>query len=218
SWDSVIRAHAARALRAAAAHRKRIAPPPDDPVGRAIVHATALWNEGLFFEVHEVLEAVWQRESGDRRQALQGVIQIAVAWHHLAHGNPRGARTLLREGRARLAASPPETLPLLDCDALVAETEPAASALGPSGAPRQRAWAGGAPGGPPPRHRCGSAAEPAALRTERAPAATSARTRPGGPDHAGCPTPHAPPGNDQDRLRLRDASSGRPPASDRAAP
>src|SRR5262249_12390638 len=114
-WDSAIRAHAVRALEAAAAYRRRPAAPPDDAagrpaaaaddaVGRAIVRAAALWNEGLFFEVHEVLEAVWQRESGDRRQALQGVIQIAVAWHHLAHGNPRGARTLLREGRARLAA------------------------------------------------------------------------------------------------------------------
>ena len=133
-WDSAIRLHAARALEAAAAYRGRTAAPPGDAVGRAILHAAALWNEGLFFEVHEVLEAVWQRESGDRRQALQGVIQIAVAWHHLAHGNPRGARTLLREGRARLAASPPGTLPLLDCQALVADTEPAASALGASGA------------------------------------------------------------------------------------
>ena len=133
-WDSAIRAHAARALRAAAVHPALTSVPSDDPVGRAIVHAVALWNEGLFFEVHEVLEAVWQRESGDRRQALQGVIQIAVAWHHLAHGNPRGARTLLREGRARLVASPPGTLPLLDCDALVADTEPAASALAGSGA------------------------------------------------------------------------------------
>src|SRR5262249_10768155 len=110
---SAIRAHAVRALEAAAAYRRRPAAPLDDAVGRAIVRAAALWNEGLFFEVHEVLEAVWQRESGDRRQALQGVIQIAVAWHHLAHGNPRGARTLLRDGRARLPASPPGTLPLL---------------------------------------------------------------------------------------------------------
>jgi hypothetical protein len=139
-WEPAIRAHAARALRAAAAHRVR-GPHPDDAVGRAIVHAAALWNEGLFFEVHEVLEAVWQRETGDCRQAVQGLIQIAVAWHHLAHGNPRGARTLLREGRARLAAAPPGTLPLLDRDALLAATEPAEAALATS--------AGVAPPGPP---------------------------------------------------------------------
>ena len=133
-WEEAIRAHATRALRAAAAHQARRTR-RDDAVGRAIVHAAALWNEGLFFEVHEVLEAVWQRETGDRRQALQGLIQIAVAWHHLAHGNPRGARTLLREGRARLAGAPPGTLPLLDRDALLAETSPAEAALAASAAP-----------------------------------------------------------------------------------
>src|SRR5262245_9449080 len=100
-WDARVRAHAARGLRAATAYRARDVPRAD-PVGRAVVQAAALWDEELFFEVHEVLEAVWQHQTGESRQALQGLIQVAVAFH-LAHGNPRGARTLLREGRARLA-------------------------------------------------------------------------------------------------------------------
>lgn len=133
-WDPAIRAHAGRALRAAAAHRTR-GGRADDAVGDALVRATALWNEGLFFEVHEVLEAVWQRETGDRRQALQGLIQIAVAYHHLAHGNPRGARTLLREGRARLLGAPSRTLPAVDVAALLADTAPADAALGAARAP-----------------------------------------------------------------------------------
>jgi hypothetical protein len=136
-WGAAIRAHAARALRAAAAQRARAA--PDEPVARAVVQAAALWNEGLFFEVHEVLEAVWKHETGERRQALQGVIQIAVAYHHLAHGNPRGARTLLREGRARLAAVPPGTLPALDAAALLAGTASAEAALAATGAPASAA-------------------------------------------------------------------------------
>src|SRR4029453_12825344 len=118
--------------RAAAAHRRR-GMRPDDPITRAVVQAVALWNERLFFEVHEVLEAVWQRETGDRRQALQGLIQVAVAYHHLAHGNPRGARTLLREGRVRLAATPSGTLPLVDVDRLLAATAPDETALATSG-------------------------------------------------------------------------------------
>jgi hypothetical protein len=132
AWEAPLRAHAARAVRAASAYR---ASPtrPADAVGRAVVQASALWNQRLFFEVHEVLEAVWQRETGERRHALQGLIQIAVAWHHLAHGNPRGARTLLREGRARLAAAPPGTLPLLDVDGLLADTGAAEAALAGSG-------------------------------------------------------------------------------------
>jgi hypothetical protein len=134
AWDSAIRAHAARALRAAAAHRARGAR-ADDAVGDAIVRAAALWNEGLFFEVHEVLEVVWQRETGDRRQALQGLIQVAVAYHHLTHGNPRGARTLLREGRTRLAEAPSGTLPVVDVARLLADTAAGDATLGAVRAP-----------------------------------------------------------------------------------
>jgi len=127
-WDARVRAHAARGLRAATAYRARDVPRAD-PVGRAVVQAAALWDEELFFEVHEVLEAVWQHQTGPSRQALQGLIQVAVAYHHLAHGNPRGARTLLREGRARLAASPPGTLPWLDVEQLLTATAPWEAAL-----------------------------------------------------------------------------------------
>lgn len=125
-WDQAIRAHAARALRAAAVARR---PASGDPVADAVERAAALWGEQLFFEVHEVLEAVWVRATGDTRQALQGLIQIAVAYHHLAHGNPRGARTLLREGRARLDATPADELPTVDRAALLADTAPWLTAL-----------------------------------------------------------------------------------------
>lgn len=127
-WDDRVRGHAARGLRAATAYRGCDVP-PSDPVGRAVVQAAALWDEELFFEVHEVLEAVWQHQTGESRQALQGLIQVAVGFHHLAHGNPRGARTLLREGRARLAASPPGTLPWLDVEQLLSATAPWEAAL-----------------------------------------------------------------------------------------
>jgi hypothetical protein len=132
-WAPAIKTHAARAARAALAYRSG-GPSPADTLGQAVAQAAALWNEGLFFEVHEVLEAVWQRETGDRRVALQGLIQIAVAYHHLAHGNRRGARTLLRDGRARLAGAPAGTLPLVDVGALLAATAAAEAALSAAGA------------------------------------------------------------------------------------
>jgi hypothetical protein len=127
AWDAAIRAHASRALQAATAYRAA-GVQPAEAVDRALAQASALWNERLFFEVHEVLEAVWQRETGERRHALQGLIQVAVAWHHLAHGNQRGARTLLREGRARLAVAP-ATLSLVDVEQLLADTRLAEEAL-----------------------------------------------------------------------------------------
>jgi len=120
-----MQAHAARALRAANAFR---ASANADAVTAAVDRSIALWNERLFFEVHEVLEAEWIRATGAERQALQGLIQIGVALHHHAHGNARGARTLMHEGRARLLANR-TALPSLDVDAVLADTAPWETAL-----------------------------------------------------------------------------------------
>jgi len=138
--DAGIRAHAAHALAAADAYRRRPAGDGDALAG-AIARAAALWDARLFFEVHEVLEAVWQRASGDTRQALQGLIQIAVAFYHLAAGNLRGARQLMADGRGRLEAAA-AVLPVVDAGALLELTAPweqalaAAQPVSPGAAPR----------------------------------------------------------------------------------
>lgn len=139
-----IHRHAVRALRAAAARRAGI-PAGDTPIGRACAAAVALWNEGLFFEVHEVLERVWASATGPARHALQGVIQIAVALHHHAHGNARGARTLMRDGRERLTANR-SALPALDVDALLAATAAWQTGLDAGSLARDAT--------PPPLHAC----------------------------------------------------------------
>ena len=122
-----VRVHARRGLDAAQTY---VAPsrPTQDRIAAAVARAVALWNEQLFFEVHEVLETEWQRTTGPERHALQGVIQIGVALHHHLHGNPRGARTLMREGRERLAAAR-DALPTLDVAGLLATTAPWEAAL-----------------------------------------------------------------------------------------
>jgi hypothetical protein len=127
-----------RALRAAEVYRSR--PVPGDAIGRAAAQAAVLWNQRLFFEVHEVLEAVWKTATGPTRQALQGLIQIGVALHHHAHGNVRGARTLMHEGRDRLAANR-SALATLDVDALLEATATWDDALTGGTEP---------PAGPPP--------------------------------------------------------------------
>jgi predicted metal-dependent hydrolase len=68
----------------------------------AVAAAARLFDAALFFEVHEVLEPHWLVAREDTREALQGLIQIAVAWQHLANGNVAGARSLLSDGAARL--------------------------------------------------------------------------------------------------------------------
>jgi predicted metal-dependent hydrolase len=42
------------------------------------------------------------RAEGVEREALQGLIQVAVGFQHLANRNVVGARALLRDGAARL--------------------------------------------------------------------------------------------------------------------
>lgn len=64
--------------------------------------AAVLFEAHLYFEVHELLEAHWREARGADREALQGLIQTAVGYQHMANGNVAGAQALLREGRARL--------------------------------------------------------------------------------------------------------------------
>src|SRR5204862_7355124 len=81
---AVAAAHAARALRAAAAHRDAPPPSSDTPIAVAIRGAAVLWREGLFFEVHEVLEAVWNTAKGATRHAIQCGIRTAGSYPRLS--------------------------------------------------------------------------------------------------------------------------------------
>jgi predicted metal-dependent hydrolase len=64
------------------------------------------FNEGRFFEAHESWEEVWLNSPEPERTFLQGIIQIAAAFHHYGRGNTRGARSLLEAGGRRLAHLP----------------------------------------------------------------------------------------------------------------
>lgn len=68
----------------------------------ALDQAAPLFDARLDFEVHELLEPFWLRAEGAEKEALQGLIQVAVGFHHLATHNVSGARMLLEEGSARL--------------------------------------------------------------------------------------------------------------------
>ena len=83
----------------------------------------ALFNRGRFFDCHEVLEELWLESSGDRKKFLQGLIQLAVALHHLRNGNRVGAERLLAAGVEKLAGCAPER-ELIDVDALLTALAP----------------------------------------------------------------------------------------------
>lgn len=77
------------------------------PVEQALKEAAYLFNEGLFFEVHEILETVWLTQENGIRLLLQGLIQIAVGFYHLENRNVRGALSLLKEGVEKVKAYDP---------------------------------------------------------------------------------------------------------------
>jgi len=68
----------------------------------ALRKAALLFNHHLFFEVHEVLETQWRVEHDPPRLFLQGLIQVAVAFHHLERRNFRGAVSLLHDGLEKI--------------------------------------------------------------------------------------------------------------------
>jgi hypothetical protein len=98
-WMTALRE---RARRAAAALADRPALAPDADLGQTLQAAGLLFDAGLHFEVHEVLEPHWMAAQGETREVLQGLIQIAVGYQHLANGNRAGACSLLVEGSGRL--------------------------------------------------------------------------------------------------------------------
>jgi len=61
-----------------------------DPLQQALI----IWNQGLFFEFHDHLEAIWKSAIGDKRQALKGLIKAAGVYVHLEHHHLRAAKSL----------------------------------------------------------------------------------------------------------------------------
>lgn len=81
--------------------------PPNSVSETLWVQGINLFNEGEFFECHEVLEDLWNLQGEPEKQLTQGVLQIAVAYLHLGRGNKIGALKLLRRGLPRLKAFRP---------------------------------------------------------------------------------------------------------------
>ena len=65
-----------------------------------------LFNEGEFYDCHDVWEDLWTDYRGPDRAFYQGLIQTAVALYHLTSGNLRGARRMFFSSRGYLAPYP----------------------------------------------------------------------------------------------------------------
>jgi predicted metal-dependent hydrolase len=66
----------------------------------------AQFNSRLFFEAHETWEEIWLPAPEPEKTFLQGLIQVAAAFHHYGRKNRAGATSLLAAGLAKLEAFP----------------------------------------------------------------------------------------------------------------
>jgi uncharacterized protein len=64
------------------------------------------FNAGRYFDAHEIWEEIWLRSSGDTKLFYQMLIQAAVALHHHARGNARGARGMYENVVGKLERLP----------------------------------------------------------------------------------------------------------------
>ena len=66
------------------------------------------FNQQEYYACHDTLEALWIEAVEPQKRFYQGVLQIAVACHHLLNLNWRGAVILLGEGLGRLRDYQPD--------------------------------------------------------------------------------------------------------------
>ncbi len=66
------------------------------------------FNRQFFFEAHDLWESIWVETPGDHRLFYQGLIQTAVAFYHLSHGNLKGACSQFGKALSKLEQYLPE--------------------------------------------------------------------------------------------------------------
>ena len=86
--------------------------PPDDDGSAFILHRSSLvagielFNAQKYWHAHEAWERDWLVASGDLKVFLQGLIQLAAAYHHVQRGTFRGGVRLFDAAFAKLAPYP----------------------------------------------------------------------------------------------------------------
>lgn len=65
-----------------------------------------LFNSGEFFKAHEVWEEIWLAADEPEKTFLQGLIQLAAAFHHYSRGNRAGTQSLVTAALQKLEKFP----------------------------------------------------------------------------------------------------------------
>lgn len=60
------------------------------------------FNNGEFFDAHEVLESAWKLDHSKRKVLIQGLVQFSVGCYHARRKNWVGAERVLLRARSKL--------------------------------------------------------------------------------------------------------------------
>ena len=97
----------------------------DEPRSSFIAHRSSLaegmslFNAQQFWHAHEAWERIWLASEGSEKRFLQGLIQLAAAYHHVQRGTFRGGVRLFDAALSKLATFPVHFLEI-DRDEVVA--------------------------------------------------------------------------------------------------
>jgi len=89
--------------------------PPDRPILEQTCQAPLselaqrglqLYNQGEYFEAHEVLEAAWRQDQTPGRELYQGILQVGIAYLQIERGNYLGALKMFLRARRWLDPLP----------------------------------------------------------------------------------------------------------------
>lgn len=87
----------------------------EDTFARALV----LWDQELFFEVHEILEHAWLKAEGKEKLVLQAMIRAAGVYVQLDHGNTKGAHKMAAKAVEGFSSNRDAVPPILNTDLLI---------------------------------------------------------------------------------------------------
>ncbi len=76
------------------------------PLSELAQRGVQLYNQGEYFEAHEVLEAAWRQDQTPGRELYQGILQVGIAYLQIERGNYTGALKMFQRARRWLDPLP----------------------------------------------------------------------------------------------------------------
>jgi len=85
---------------------EKIASACKKPLHPEAVEGIRLYNEGKYFDAHELLEIAWRAEPEPDRRLYQGILQAGIAFMHARNGYAKGVFSMYERCRVWLSPWP----------------------------------------------------------------------------------------------------------------